>query len=159
MRATSATGSGPRLCARRNRTRGFTLIEIMIALAIMVLLAASLPLLIQRATPTRRVVAASERLITELQLLRAQASASGRPIRIAMSSSGYRVVSGAGEKTVRLPSSMELRSHGSGQERAIDEIALYPDGTTSGARIELIDSGRRAVVEVSVLTGRVRRST
>jgi len=72
MRATSATGS----------TRGFTLVELMVVLTILALLAASLPVALNRFVPARRVVTAADRLIADVHRLQSEAAGPGVPTRL-----------------------------------------------------------------------------
>lgn len=167
MRGTSATGRGSvRLailrCARRG---GFTLIELMVVLAIMVLMAASLPLALNRMLPARRVTVAADALVANIRWLQARSAQTGHPARLSLTQSGYELAGyelatqpGAAARKVILATSTTLRLRASEDGRSVTHLTIYPDGTSAAGRFEILDSGRRAVVEISMLTGRARRT-
>ena len=76
-----------------------------------------------------------------------------------MTDSGYELVFAGRSNpvTVTLPASMTLRLRAREEDRPLPELTVYPDGTASPGRFELADSGRTAVIEIGMLTGRARR--
>lgn len=141
----------------RRRGNGFTLVELLVAVAIMVLLVASLPVALNRMLPGRRVVTTAEQLIADIRWLQGESLRTGQRTRLAVRSNGYLLeMSGSTAKEVRLAATMALSLRGQGEERTMSHLVMFPDGTTSPGRLDLVDSGRRAAVEVSMLTGRAR---
>jgi general secretion pathway protein H len=149
MPATWATGS----------RRGFTLVELMVVLAVAALLATSIPLALNRLMPARRTIAAADRLIADVQRLQSEAASSGAVARMRMNGTGYEldIPGQRALATVTLPGSMTLRLRAREEDRPLRELVVYPDGTASPGRFEFADSGRQAVVEIGMLTGRPRR--
>ena len=161
MLAISATGSCRAFIESRYPARfgGFTLIELMVVLAIMTLMAASLPLALNRMLPGRRVVVAADALVTDIRWLQARATESGRPAILRLMKRGYRLEAQPTRppRVVTLADSTTLQLRRSDDRRAVNELTVYPDGTSVAGRFELLDSGRSAIVEISMLTGRARR--
>lgn len=157
MPATLAIGEpAPRRC----RSRGFTLVELMVVLAIAVLIAASMPLALNKMLPSRRVAATADRLVADVRWLQGQAIVSGAPARLVLNASGYQLETrnGAEVREIKLVSSTRLRLRPRGEERALPELVLYPDGSSVAGELEILDSGRRLRVEISMLTGRAHRA-
>ena len=150
MAATSATGSA----------RGFTLVEMMVVLAVLALLAASLPLAINRLVPARRTVAAADRLLADVSRMQSESASAGAPARLTLTASGYRLDFGGtrASSEVALPASTSLRLRARDEDRPLHELVVYPDGTASPGRLEIADSGRSAAVEIGMLTGSARRT-
>lgn len=161
MPATLATGRSDSVEGRhRNASQGgFTLIELMVVLAIVVLVMASLPLAINRMLPSRRVVVAADRLVSDIRWLQLQSVASGARARLSVTESGYRldVQHEKQGREVVLSDSTMLRFRARDEDRAIPGLLVYPDGTSSAGQFEIADADRRAIVEISLLTGRARR--
>lgn len=149
MAATSAIGSA----------RGFTLVELMVVLTILALLAAAMPVALNRFIPARRTVAAADKLVADVRRMQSEAASSGSPARMTLTTSGYRLdaLDGRAASEVALPASTTLRFRARDEDRPLHELIVYPDGTASPGRFEIADSGRRAVVEIGMLTGSVRR--
>ena len=150
MRATSATGSA----------RGFTLVEMMVVLAIFALLAASLPVALNRLVPARRTAAAADRLLADVRRMQSESASVGAPARLTLTASGYRLDFGGSRAAseVSLPASTSVRLRARDEDRPLHELVVYPDGTASPGRFEIADSGRRAAVEIGMLTGSARRT-
>lgn len=150
MAATSATG----------RARGFTLVELMVVLTILALLAASLPLALNRFVPTRRTVAAADQLLADVRRMQSESASAGAPARLTLTGSGYRLDFGGtrASSEVTLPASTTVRLRARDEDRPLRELVIYPDGTASSGRFEIADSGRRAAVEIGMLTGSARRT-
>ena len=147
MRLTSAIGSDK---------RGYSLIELMVVMAIIVLIAGSIPFAMNRLVPARRLAGATDRLQADVKALQAYALASGAPSRLIMQADGYSMA-------VRDQSRdrIELRDATKIAMRSIDgnllqELIFFPDGTSSGATISLTDSGRSAELAIGVATGHAR---
>jgi hypothetical protein len=59
-------------------------------------------------------------------------------------------------RNVRLADTMTLSLSALGEERAMTQLLLFPDGSAWPGRFSLVDSGRQVSVEVGMLTGRLR---
>lgn len=157
MPAISATGDHVIPAALRSRGKGFTLVELLVALAIMVLLVASVPIALNRMVPGRRVVATADQLIADIRWLQGESLRTGQRTRLAVQANGYSLeVSGSTVKAVRVAATMALNLRGRGEQRAMSQLVMFPDGTASPGRLDIVDSGRRAAIEISMLTGRAR---
>jgi type II secretion system protein H len=150
MRPTSAIGEG----------RGFTLVELMVVLAILALLAASLPIALNRLLPARRTGAAVDQLIAHVRLLQSEAVNTGIPVRLILTKSGYRLdATGRRAATeVSLAESTTLHFRAREDDRELSELIVYPDGTASPGRFEIADSGKQTFVDIAMLTGNARRA-
>jgi general secretion pathway protein H len=152
---TSATGSAAaRVVAVSDVQRGFTLAELLVVLAILCIVAALLPWTLSRALPHRRLDAAAETLVTELRLAHLQTAMAGHPLEF--------LVADIGEYSTRELATEPAQGSSQGRARVTDahgrqraSLTLYPDGSTSGGRIELRDGTNHRVIVVSELTGRV----
>lgn len=145
MRGMSATGSH----------RGFTLLELLVVMSVLVLMAAVFPWVLQRALPGRRVASSTERLLATVHEAQAASVVRGRPVTLRIQEHGLVVV---GEKEVtssrrvEFPSSMQISLEDSaGHPAAV--VVLFPDGSARGGRFELRDGAHRGSVRVSELTG------
>lgn len=159
MPKTSATGKAVR-SINAGPSRGFTLIEMTVVLAIVALLAGSIPLVLNRALPTRRVTAAADRLLADIRRMHAASTSAGQPASIAPLQSGYRLSlpndSKDGEQ-VTFAQSTQLQLVARDDGRALDRFTVFPDGTGAAVLFEISDSGRSARIQTDVLTGRARR--
>lgn len=157
MTATSATGdrSIPRRAWRA--AAGFTLIELMVALAIMVLIAAAVPMALGRLMPGRRVAVAADQLTADLQWLQGEALRAQAPASLTLQPRGYSLDVQSDRRVVSLPSTTRLQVRAQADARELERLLIFPDGTASPSRILISDSGRQIELQVSMLTGRVSR--
>lgn len=145
------------MCVYKRRC-GFTLLELMVVLALILLMTASLPFAMNRVLPGRRVSVTAERLIADIRWLQIQSSITGAPGQLAVAPSGYRLeIREHGGRLVSLPASTTLRFC-TPDAGCLARLRVYPDGTTSAGRFEIVDSGRHAGVDISMLTGKARRT-
>ncbi len=130
---------------RREPRAGFTLVELLIVLAIMGLVAAlAFPRLVGRA-PGSTLGAVAEELRAALATARSAAISQDREIMVGGGVGSYRV---DGARHV-LPSAAGVRIDVRG-----GGIAFFPSGGSSGGRIVLRGGGRTAELDVEALTGR-----
>lgn len=125
---------------------GFTLIEVMVVLAVMGLL---LGLVLTRGpqrSPTLELRAAASRVAQALRLARTQAIATDRPVRFIVDPARHAF--GAEGKIHILPGTIALSGPKGG-------IVFEPDGSASSGVIGVALGRLRAVVTVDWLTGQV----
>lgn len=150
MRSTSAIGRA---------VRGYSLLELMVVMTIIVLIAGSIPFAMNRLVPARRLATATNRLLADTKALQAYALASGAPSRLIMQADGYSMtVRDQSRDRVELSGATKLAMRGI-DGNSLQELTFFPDGTSSGARILLTDSGNSAEVAIAIATGhgRVKR--
>jgi general secretion pathway protein H len=141
------------------RRGGFTLLELLVVMAIMAALSAAFPLALNRFVPARRVDAAARQLLSDIRLAEARSVATGRPVEIVPAANGY-TVSEAGTpaatvvstRSWRASTALSLKSHDGSRELAA--FRLFPDGSSSGAHFWIRDGERVRAVVVSELTSR-----
>jgi general secretion pathway protein H len=140
MPVTSATGNG-----------GFTLLELLVVLAIMVLLAGAWPFAARRLFPTQQLRNESQNLIAALRSARMTARLSGAPqtIDLLQGGSGYQ----ANSESHVLPTGIiaRMRSDAASQTTG---VRFFSDGSSSGGVIDLKLSNRTVSIAVGRITGR-----
>lgn len=149
MPATSATGD--------RGSRGFTLIELLVALTIMVLIAASVPTALSRLLPGRRVTVAADRLVTDLQWLQSESIRQRTSGQLTLADDGYRMDVGRTGRSAELASTTRVTLRARTDGRDLQRLVMFPDGSAEPGRIVVTDSGRKAELEVGMLTGRIHR--
>ena len=146
LTARPADGGAPLMSPARTKCSGFTLLELLVALAVIVGVVAAVPLLglpgSARATHKAQVAT----LVRELRALRAQSVRDGTPKRLIIESdgNGYRV----GDDSKRLPSAHKIQ--------AMTEVAFYPDGTATETRLFFTSASQSTEIHVDGLLGVVR---
>jgi general secretion pathway protein H len=138
--------------ADTRRARGFTLLELLVVLAIMAAIAAAFPLALNRFVAARRADVATMNLFTSVRAAQMKSVASGKPARIEIVANGYQ----AQDRLVTLNSRTRLVLRAAEQGDEKKTLVFYPDGSTSGGVFEIVDGNHRRDIVVSMLTGQVR---
>jgi general secretion pathway protein H len=141
MRATSATGND-----------GFTLLELLVVLAILVLLAGAWPFAAPRLFPTQQLRNETQHLVSVLRIARTRARMTGQQqdVEILRSGLGYRFAAESHD----LPLGLTLHLRDSEATVNSRRLAFYPDGSSSGGVLDLVLPSRTQEVRIGQLTGR-----
>lgn len=140
------------------RESGFTLLELMVVMAILVLVATLLPMALDRALPGHRVATTAERLMSLVREAQGSSVVSGRPVTLTVQGHELVTQDGATSAAIGRPFSFPTSTNVSLidlEGRAATALVVYPDGSTQPVRFDIEDSGRRRAVIVSAVTGRV----
>lgn len=140
------------------RRRGFTLVELLVVLAIAVLAMTTVPPLFSAAMPGVELKAAARRTLSSLRLARELAIRQGKNVVLIVDVEERRLELPQ-HRTLRLPSRLDLKLEAADREM-LDEhrggIRFFPDGTSTGGRVLLAAGDSGYQVGVNWLTGRVR---
>lgn len=137
---------------------GFTLIELIVVLAIMGLVVALASPRLHRALPKAELAASAGELAAALRHTRARAIAQGRPAALVVDIGAARY-GPAGAPGHPLPKGVEVEIETAAD--AIDPVArraamtFYADGTAAGGRIVLRRGSRAYHLDIDWLTGRI----
>lgn len=143
---------------RRRRATGFTLLEALVALALIaVLLAVAVPALV---TPTGvELRSAAHTVASGLRQARLEAMRQQRPIALQVDVETRTLQLEGRAQTRQLPREMSVELFTARREM-LDEhrggIRFYPDGSSTGGEVTLTLEGLATRVVVEWLTGRVR---
>lgn len=127
----------------RPRGAGFTLLELLVVLSIMVIAVAAFPIALNRALPGSRVHAAIEHVEAAVRRTEIRSIALDQPQRLSVA-----------ELTLQVATSTHLKATGPDGE-SLRALVTYPDGSTNGARFVVSDGSDRATVIVGEITGRI----
>ena len=144
------------------RGGGFTLVELLVVLAIAALLLTAVPPLISAAFPGVELKGAARRTLAALRLARESAIRTGSDTALVVDVEAHTLTL-TGQPPVSLPGGIGLRLNAASREMLDEQrgaIRFFPDGSSTGGVITLTrptalgQAGYR--VGVNWLTGRVR---
>lgn len=151
---TLATGS----TASSARESGFSLVELLVVVAILTMIAAVFPLALDRLLPQRRITAAAEALFVHLRQAQSAAISRGKAVRIVAGLDHYTLEYPVGQSTrVDLTADLSLVLTREPQQQPVADIVFFSDGSSTGGSFTLSDGTRQASVTTSRLTGRITR--
>jgi len=119
-------------------------LELLVVLAVMLMMSAAFPLVLDRALPGRRVTLATEHLVAAIREAQARSIAQGEPVRVSL---------------VTLTGSLSASTHvvfTDWNGRALSALMLYPDGSAIGGRLQVVDGPHHTTIVVSSITGSTR---
>lgn len=147
----------PRAAARRG-ARGFTLIEILVVVALVAVLTGVIAAVVSGGLGGAKVRAASKDLVAALRSTRALA-VTGRESQVLVLDVERRAYKAPGRDWVELPKDMELSMLTAAEEQLDSnqgQIRFFADGSSTGGNIELSRGDALWRIEIGWLTGEVR---
>jgi general secretion pathway protein H len=141
------------------RSRGFTLLELLVVLAIVALLLAVAPPLITAALPGTELKASTRRVAAGLRLAREEAIRTGHDVTFTLDLETHSFEVDGRFRQGKLPKGLHLKLEAAETEM-LDEhrgaVRFFPDGSSTGGRIILSRQDAGYQVGVQWLTGRIR---
>lgn len=142
----------------RRRSAGFTLAEMMVVLVVIGLLLALVPPLLSNGFPAAQTRAAVRDLVGALRFTRGEALRANQEASMVIDlKEGLVRITGV-KRTRDLPASATIRATTAFAAEAESDSAVfsfYPDGSSTGGRIEVEGGGQNFAITVDWLTGRV----
>jgi general secretion pathway protein H len=141
----------------RSSTAGFTLVELMVAFAIVALGAVIAVPFLSDPAPAARVRAAARELVASLREARSEAILRNREVVLTLDLETRSYQLSSAQRRRALPSDIEFSLVTAAIERRGDHVAnirFFPDGSSTGGQIRLSKSGQLYEVTVPWLTGR-----
>lgn len=132
-------------------SRGFTLLELLVVLAIMVLLAGAWPFAAPRLFPRQQLRNEAQKLLAALRSTRMTARLSGasQTVDLLQGGTGYQ----SGAETHQLPTGVIARMHTDAIPPRLG-VMFFSDGSSTGGIIDLQLPNRTASIEIGKITGR-----
>jgi general secretion pathway protein H len=147
-----------RLCFSKMKIqRGFTLLEIVIVVAMIALIMGLSAYVLSRQLPGQQLRNASKEIAAELRFTKTQALISGQPQTFSINVQ-TKEWAGPKKRGGTLPSALEVIATTARNEQPKDDVAaikFFPDGASTGGRIILKRNSAMWAVNVNWLTGNV----
>ncbi|MGQ9659779.1 MAG: GspH/FimT family pseudopilin [Thermochromatium sp.] len=141
----------------RRGARGFTLVELLVVMAIAAVMMTAVPTLLAVALPGLEMKSAARRTATILRLARESAIRRGEETSVLVDLERHRLTL-TGQRSLSLPERLSLRLEAASSE-LIDAqrgtIRFFPDGSSTGGRLVLAHGGQGYQIGVTWLTGRI----
>ncbi|MBK1694768.1 type II secretion system protein GspH [Chromatium weissei] len=139
------------------RHAGFTLVELLVVLAIAALLMTAVPALFSAAFPGLELKSAARRTAATLRLARESAIRQGAETELQVNVE-TRQLTLAGYRQLNLPSTLTLQLETAARDMHDEQrgvMRFFPDGSATGGRIILAYQNHGYQIGVTWLTGRI----
>jgi general secretion pathway protein H len=139
-------------------SRGLTLLEILIVIALMVILAAFVIPMFGGPVSTSELRSSARQLAAGLRLARSEALSQRRETFLVIDVAGRRFKVDREAREHTLPKRVELKLFTAQNDLVSDSVGsirFFPDGGSNGGRITVASGERKFDVDVDWLTGRV----
>lgn len=140
------------------RQRGFTLMEMLLVLAIIGMVMAVAPPLLSAAMPGLQLKSSTRSVAAALRRTRSIAIASGQSAILEIDLEALTLKVTGDIKTIHIPEAVEITMVTADQEVTSEKhgnIRFFPDGTSTGGRVTLRNGDNGYAVDVDWLTGRI----
>ena len=148
-----------RAACARTRGGGFTLLELLVVLAILLLMASLVPPLVSGAVPGAELKGAARELAAALRNARSQAITRNQEVIVHLNVKTRRYRITGRKQAFTLPDDLKLSVYGASSESpsaVIGGIRFFPDGSSTGGRITVAKDNQAYQVNVDWLLGRVK---
>jgi len=138
--------------------RGFTLVELLVVMAIAALMMTAVPSLFSAAMPGLEMKSAARRTAATLRLARETAIRQGTDAALLVDLENHRLDL-QGYRSLVLPKRLSIRLEAASSEMLDDQhgvIRFFPDGSSTGGRILILHEDHGYQVGVTWLTGRIQ---
>lgn len=139
----------------RSRSDGFTLIELVVVLAVISLVLALVLPSFRQPTGSPAIAAAAHDIAAALRLTRSRAIVEDRLTSFVWRDGGFSAIDSAATPVQHVPAGIALTMLGAESARGGRSIRFYPDGSSTGGGIALTAGAARYVVLVNWLNGDV----
>lgn len=146
---------------RQLRMRGFTLLELLVVLGILLLIITVVPPSLSPALDKVRTRSAARDVVAVLRLARNTAVASGRETTLSVDVSGRQISLNDRIRHLALPGDAVISLTTAGAEKmsgTAGAIRFFPDGSSTGGRVTLEHGASRYRIDVNWITGAVALS-
>ncbi|MGI9510543.1 MAG: GspH/FimT family pseudopilin [Geminicoccaceae bacterium] len=143
---------------RCSRQGGFTLLELLVVLAVIALLATAIPGFLLRNNDALDLDRATRKVAEALRSTQSAAIVENRDQLFGLDVERRRFLAGGTKALVTLPPAIDLRLVTARQEQvgsSTGHIRFHPDGSSTGGRITLELRSHRRMIDVDWLTGRI----
>lgn len=137
---------------------GFTLIEVLVTLLLATLIISTVPPMLTGTISSTETRAAARQLAAGLRHARSQAIATQQETALMLDLEQRRFRTTSGRHDIRLAEDLDLTLTTTDSEVAGPDqgnIRFFPDGSSTGGRIEVADQKHRYTLDVDWLTGRI----
>ena len=145
----------PGLTRGNMRSRGFTLVEVMVVMVIIALIMGMVATALSRSVSSAEARAATRKLVASLRYTRARAiiDKGEQVFQVNIDDRSYKA---PGRKKITLPEGVDITVTTARSEITSEDVAgirFFPDGGSTGGHIELTVNEREYRVNVAWLTG------
>ncbi len=140
------------------QNNGFSLIELLLVLVILALVSGLVVTSVSRSINNAKIRAASKDLVAAMRYTRGQSILSREEQRLLLNIETKSYIIPVKNKTVELPKELEMKVMTAESEldgESTGAIRFFPDGSSTGGRITLIQDEREWVIAVAWLTGEI----
>ena len=142
-----------------NKSRGFTLLELMVVLVIAIMVIALIPPMISGVSSSAQLKGAARQLAAGLRSTRNRAISSQQEMVLSLDLEKRHFSISGRPRQVALPEDIALKLY-TAQSELLDEtkgnIRFFPDGSSTGGHITLVGKRFGYRVNVDWLTGRIQ---
>ena len=141
---------------RRQRIGGFTLLELLVVLAIIGLILSLTPIMLAGRGNDADISNVANRLVADLRSVRGEAVASNVPTSLIVDYGRDGYVLLPSRQRRQLPEGFRI-ALAPRAEADSEILSFYPDGTSTGGQLQIESTDDRYAIDVSWPTGRIRR--